>query len=110
MRLPRMAPGWLLAALLLAAVWSQAPEQLPVVLYKAALVFLAGAAGYLLDRWAFPYGRPHSYLRQDWHGRKFTPDDADNPVVLRYESEFLVACLRRAFIMGMAMLAVGLGL
>lgn len=110
MRAPRMSPGWVLAVALLAVVWWLAPQQLVVIVYKVALVVLAGVAAYLLDRWAFPYARPHSYLCADWHGRKFTPDDADNPVVMRYEFQFLVACLRRAFIMGMAMLAVGMGL
>lgn len=107
---PRMFPGWLLAAALLALVWWLAPPQLPVVAFKAGLVILGGVAGYLLDRWAFPYARPHSYLAADWHGRKFAENEADNPVVIRWEQAFLVACGRRAFIMGAAMLAVGLGL
>lgn len=113
-RAPRMAPGWLLAALLLVAVWWLAPQQLPVVLYKAALVILAGVAGYLLDRLAFPYARPHSYLSEDWrklHGRDdFVRNDADYPLAMRYEPAFLVACGRRAIVMAAAMLAVGLGL
>ena len=110
MHAPRMFPGWLLALVLLAVLAWAAPQQLPVIAYKVALVVLAGVAGYLLDRWAFPYARPHSYLRGDWRGRKFRNDDADNPVVTRYEPAFLVASCRRAFIVGAAMLAVGLGL
>lgn len=110
MHAPRMFPGWLLALVLLAVLAWAAPQQLLVIAYKVALVILAGVAGYLLDRWAFPYARPHTYLRQDWHGRKFAKDDADNPIVLRYEPAFLMACGRRAVVMAAAMLATGLGL
>ena len=110
MRLPRMAPGWLLAAALLVVVWWLAPQQLPVVVYKAGLVILAGVAGYLLDRMAFPYSRPHSYLRYNWRGRAFTGNDADNPVVMSHEWVFIAAMGRRAGIMAAAMIAVSLGL
>lgn len=110
MRTPRMFPGWVLAVVLLAVVGWAAPQQLAVIAYKTALVILAGVAGYLLDRWAFPYARPHGYLVKDWHGRGFDENNADNPVVMRWEPAFLVACGRRAIIMAAAMLAVGMGL
>lgn len=37
---------------------------LAVSLYKAHLMSLAGWGGYWLDRWLFPYGRPHELLSQ----------------------------------------------
>lgn len=107
---PRMYPAWIFVLALLAALYHLAPQQLPVVAYKVVLVLLAGVAGYLLDRWAFPYARPHSYLAADWHGRPPAEGEADNPVVMRWEVAFLVACARRATIMAAAMVAVGLGL
>ena len=109
-RAPRMFPGWVLAALFMALVGDLAPHQLTVAAYKCFLVILAGLAGYYLDRWAFPYARPHSYLREDWRGRKFKADDADNPIVTRYELPMMVAECRRAAIMVGSMLAVGMGL
>jgi hypothetical protein len=54
--------GWLLAALLLllAIAWLS-PQQLPVVLYKSALVSLGAVMAYWVDRAYFPYDRPHTY-------------------------------------------------
>ncbi|MGE4296953.1 MAG: putative holin [Desulfovibrionaceae bacterium] len=97
--LPRLSPGWMvLAALLLVLNWI-APQQVPVVLYKAVLVVMAGVCGYLLDRWVFPYARPHEYLNTA------TGHPRDGSIWL-----FLGACGRRMGIIAAAMLAVGLGL
>ncbi len=107
MKLPRLS-GWLIATLLLLlAVLALAPQQLPVSLYKLSLITMAGVAGYWLDRELFPYGRPDSYLIQP-----FSPGSPYVPGMLvrqGYELVFAAAMLRRAVIVGAAMLAIGLG-
>jgi hypothetical protein len=97
-RLPRLSPGWIVLAVLLSVLYWIAPQQVPVVLYKSVLVVLAGVVGYLLDRWVFPYARPHSYLT------------ANREDLCQSERLFLFACGRRAAVVAAAMLAVGLGL
>ena len=94
----RMFWCFVFASLLLIMVWSVAPEQGPVIVYKQAIVLLAAFCGYWIDRWAFPYARPDRFLdvsaaARTGHGRVFA-----------------AAGLRRAIVMGSTMLAVGLGL
>ena len=87
--------GWFLITLaLLAAVWCIAPQQLPVSLYKLSLVTLAAVVGYWLDRSLFPYARPDAIRIQP------VPDQ---------HCIMGAAMLRRAIIVGCAMLAMGLG-
>ena len=114
-RLPRLS-GWLvITVLLLASVWAIAPQQLPVSLYKLSLVSTAAVVGYWLDRSLFPYARPDSFLTQD---AEDAPPDAqpygevfDCMVVPDRTLMLLmgVSMLRRAIIIGCAMLAMGLG-
>jgi hypothetical protein len=85
------------AAALIVAVAIIAHQQLPVIIYKLGLVVAAGVVGYFVDRTAFPYARPHIYLRYDREG-------AESDRLL------IAATLRRALIIAAAMLAVGLGL
>lgn len=100
-----------IALLFLLAVGCIAPQQLPVILYKASLILLAAFTGYWIDRWAFPYARPDSYLVSDWRRQRgFVPCDANAPIARGYARIFAAALVRRAIIMGAAMLAVGLGL
>lgn len=62
---PRLS-GWLMtAAGLLLVIGLVSPQQLPVVLYKLALITLAAVAGYWLDRSLFPKVRPVQYLHHD---------------------------------------------
>jgi len=109
---PRMAGCALAAVTLLALVVILSPQQGPVALYKLALVLVAAFAGYWIDRTAFPYARPDSYLQfPDW--RKVPVGQmvqADNPVADGHAIPFAAALLRRAVVMGACMLAVGLGL
>ena len=114
---PRLS-GWLLITLvLLACVWAIAPQQLPVSLYKLSLVTLAAVVGYWLDRSLFPYARPDFFLSAD-----DVDDDAmeeDGPEGFTMLQGCTVddslarlmsaAMLRRAIIVGCAMLAMGLG-
>jgi hypothetical protein len=99
--LPRMTTPSLFCLALLILVLLAAPQQLPIIAYKLALVTGAGVAGYGLDRALFPYGRPHAALPDCYYGD--TPIDGSQVL-------YIVAQGRRAVIVAAAMLAVGLGL
>lgn len=102
-----------LAALgLIGALALFAPAQVPVAVYKLCLLLLAGVAGFCVDRSLFPYAEPSSYLADDWRKEPDAdnPGDADFPVAEEYRAVFVVAMLRQALIVAVAMLAVGLGL
>lgn len=127
----RMA-DWLLYSLgLLLLVWFMAPQQLPVVVYKLALLALAAVTSYWIDRSLFPYARPDVLLLGE---DALELDHADEtafldlrgavsfaettlsvaaPLDMATNRERLMlgaACmLRRALIVGGAMLAVSLG-
>ncbi len=118
-RVPRLT-GWALITLaLLVAVWALSPQQLPVSLYKLSLVTLAAVVGYWLDRSIFPYARPDSLMCSSMLDGE--PESAPTlvfghePVDLELAAErteslvFGLAMLRRALIVGCAMLAMGLG-
>ncbi len=109
---PRLIVCSVAAALLVGLLFFVSPAQLPVMLYKLALVLLAGYVGYWLDRWIFPYARPDGYLAREWraHDPTYPDDAADYAVVPGYEHIFAAALLRRALIVLGVMLAVGLGL
>lgn len=111
-RFPRMFLCLFLALLGLAGICLVSPQQGPVILYKIALVLLAGIAGYWLDRWLFPYSRPDGYLKKEWtaHGLHWPDDIADFEVTRDHMAAFAAALIRRALIVGAAMLAVGMGL
>ncbi|WP_369951969.1 putative holin [Ralstonia syzygii] len=110
-RFPRMV-GWLVAAVLLAALIAViSPQQLPVALYKLSLISLAAVVAYWLDRGLFPYARPDAYLRQDWrHGTDELENEADYQIVAGYELVFAAAMLRRAAIVAGIVIGVALGL
>lgn len=118
MKSPRLF-GWLIATvILLGLIALMAPQQLPVSLYKLSLVTMAGVTGYWLDRSLFPYARPDSFICQDDDGFDFS-DPASTEAdckILPWDSGdsalsllFGLAMLRRAIIVGCAMLAMGLG-
>lgn len=107
MKKPRMF-GWLFATVLLTiAVGLLAPQQLPVSLYKLSLVSTAAVVAYWMDYALFPYARPDAYLILPWSPG--APYVADALVRQGYELVFAAAMLRRAVIVGCAMLAIGLG-
>ena len=111
LRAPRNSLFLLLAALLLAVIAVVSPVQLPVVLYKAALIALAAVIGYWLDRALFPYARPDGYLVRDWrHGTDEPVGDVDYPVVQGYIRVFTAAMLRRALVVGAVVLGMAAGL
>lgn len=94
--LPRLS-GWaMIAAMLLLAVYLLAPQQLPVLLYKATLVVLGAVLAYRIDRAIFPYARPHMLLDKD--------------VDLATALLFSAATLRRALMVVACVLGLTLGL
>lgn len=112
LRAPRNSLFLLLAAALLAVIALVSPVQLPVVLYKAALVALAAVIGYWLDRALFPYARPDSFLWRDWRKGTDEPEgDVDYPVAnIEYMAAYCVTQIRRAIIVGAVVLGVAAGL
>ena len=116
MKQPRLF-GWLIATvLLLAVIGLLYPHQLPVSLYKLSLVTMAGVAGYWLDRSLFPYARPDSFIVKIKPGEESCDIDLDGDcklipweVVDGDGFVFAMTMLRRAIIVGCAMMAIGLG-
>jgi hypothetical protein len=91
--LPRFWLWALLSALLLVAIAFVNPVNLPVVLYKLALVTLGAVLAYWVDRSLFPYDRPHTYAET---GEDLIPRG--------------LAMLRRALIVLACVLGLTLGL
>ena len=112
LRAPRSSLFIVLAVLLLALIAVVSPVQLPVVLYKAALISLAAVLGYWIDRSLFPYARPDSYLWRDWRKGTDEPEgEADFPVADEaYMAAFCAAQLRRAVVVGCVVLGTAAGL
>lgn len=103
-RYPRLL-GWLIVTLaLLLALAIAAPEQMPVIIYKLALVMLGAVLAYWIDRALFPYGRPHRCLPPRADGASC----ADS--LRRLEIRFAAACVRRALIVLACVLGLTLGL
>lgn len=104
-KLPRMYDWFIYSVLLLIIIDQFAPQQLPVSLYKLSLISMAAVVGYWIDRSAFPYARPHAFMQP-----LFLADEMPQQPVSRAACVLLaVAMLRRAIIIGAAMLAVSLG-
>lgn len=102
----------LVAVALLTAILLISPVQLPVMLYKLALVTAAAIVGVFFDFALFPFATPASYLDDDWRDAPdaHKPCDADYPIAVGYYWVFVGACLRRAGIVAAFVLAVSLGL
>lgn len=86
----RMLEWLLISIVLILFVGWIAPQQLGVSLYKLSLITTAAWLAYWIDRSLFPYARP---------------DD----LALTEPIERAAAMLRRAIIVGCAMLAASLG-
>lgn len=107
LRLPRLI-GWLIATIvIMLALAFFAPEQMPVIGYKLALVMLGAVLAYWIDRSLFPYARPHECLpnRNCPGGGATEPQEA-----FRYTVAFAAACLRRSLIVLACVLGLTLGL
>lgn len=127
----RMADWALYALLLTAVVWLMVPQQLPVAVYKLTLLALAAVSSYWIDRSMFPYARPDVLLLGHAPPRlglgaettftdlrdvvQFTEAAAQpsSPLDVASDHDKLLlgalCMLRRAVVVGCAMLAVGLG-
>lgn len=119
MKSPRLF-GWLIATIVLVCIIGLlAPQQLPVSLYKLSLVSMAGVVGYWLDRSLFPYARPDAFMGETCDGDFDFCDPASTETTYTLppwdmgdsamSHLFGIAMLRRAIIVGCAMLAMGLG-
>lgn len=118
----RMADWFIATAVLLLAVAVLAPQQVPVVLFKVALVTMGGVAGYWLDRRLFPYARPDALLEDHEGAEGSAPGAAVPEVALTFTEpvagepgdaellRFMSACMqRRALIVAACVLAVCMG-
>jgi len=88
-----VAVGWLAFAY---------PSQLGVIVNKSYSLSMGALIGYLIDRFAFPYGRPHQFL-----------SGADGESALGATnriSAFNMATIRRAIIVGSCVLGMALAL
>ena len=111
-----LRPRWRLFFFGLVALGLQialiSPAQVPVVLYKLALVMLAAILGMFFDVAVFPFATPDSYLDDDW---KRAPGAvrlrcADFAIAKGYLWPFVMACLRRAAVVAAFVVAVSVGL
>ncbi len=91
LKLPRMFDWIIITILLTLLIYVTSPQQLPVSLYKLSLITTAAVVGYWIDRSLFPYARP------------------DNPRLDKYDLLIAASMLRRAIIVGAAMLGASLG-
>lgn len=93
----RMFEWFVVSLVLLIAIWFTAPQQLGVSLYKLSLITTAAWIGYWIDRSLFPYARP---------------DQVEGDSALDSRAGNILASasmIRRAIIVGAAMLAASLG-
>lgn len=111
LKLPRTTTWLIVAGALLLLIAIVSPVQLPVVLYKAALVALGVVLGYWVDRALFPYSRPDGYLNRDWRFGSDEPQgEVDYPIVPGYDWVFAAATVRRALIVAGVIAGLTLGL
>ena len=106
-RLPRLTLWVFVTMALMICLALAAPEQMPVIAYKVALVTLGVVLAYWLDRALFPYARPHEYMPKPIGPGGCGPDPqaADRDTVA-----FAAACMRRALIVLACVLGLTLGL
>lgn len=115
MPLPRLidrlrAWPWLAGALIttLIVAW-MAPHQIGVLVWSLSKLALGAYLGYWIDRSVFPYARPGEIQSVIDASAGIKDDDLRLAGVDRLCSVFNVATIRRALIMGMVILALGLG-
>lgn len=118
-KFPRLTVCLVISALLFIAallVQNAAPGNiLAVTIYKAHMASLAGWIGYWLDRWLFPYSRPHEYLLvgedELIHGSPVTAEGGQEGFLVGSYSNHLAqwAMIRRAIIVAACLIAICLG-
>jgi hypothetical protein len=104
--IPRLVVWLLVSVVLLAGIALISPQQLPVVLYKIALVTIAAVLAYWLDRTLFPYARPHILF--DNCNALISDSQIDAGRQLRWHAS--LSTLRRALIVLACVLGLTLGL
>lgn len=102
----RMGSWLFVSVMLLASIALVAPYQLPVVLYKLALITSAAWVGYWIDRGLFYYARPNQFIQS--YSAVSVPETG-LPISQSQAIAFAAAMMRRAVIIGAAMFAVALG-
>lgn len=116
LKFPRLTGLALISVILfLACLYTQAQASgslIAVSLYKLHMASLAGWAGYWIDRFTFPYSRPHELLQSaedgDIHG---TPagSDKDGYIIAGLSFGADQAMLRRAIIIAACVVGICLG-
>jgi hypothetical protein len=104
----RMWDWLLVSAVLLIIIYHVKPELLPVDVHKVSLITMAAFVGYWIDRSAFPRARPSAFMARPYSpGGGYVPDEA---VCTTQQLVFAACMIRRAIIIGSAILGVSLGL
>lgn len=106
--IPRLVVWLVVSVVLLAGIALISPQQLPVVLYKIALVTIAAVLGYWLDRTLFPYARPHELFGESELHEAFDTEPCTRAKM--YHLSANVASIRRALIVLACVLGLTLGL
>lgn len=100
--------GWLLTAVALIVIIAQvSPQQIPIVVYKLALISLAAVLGYWLDRSLFPDSSPGTLMTEGM------PRDCnyEHPgSLIDWYVVLAAALIRRAIIVAAVCLSVAMGL
>lgn len=111
MKTPRLFYLFLFNLALIGIIFAIAPQQAPVTLYKLSLVTLAGLVGYWLDRAIFPYARPDEFVDIREFRRHLQSEVSFVRTQIYKDKDLAFSCslIRRAIIIGCAMLAMGLG-
>jgi len=108
--MPRLFLLIVFNVVLIGLVLAIAPQQAPVTLYKLSLVTLAGLVGYWLDRAIFPYARPDEFIERMAFKNTRNENAFFHSIIKNgQELAFSSSLIRRAIIVGCAMLAMGLG-
>ena len=107
----RMLLCAVIATLLMLLVAVVAAQQVPVILYKGALLMLGAVSGYVIDALAFSWAAPEGYLERDWRDTVDEDDYRDGvsdfPVVQSDSWLFIAACARRAFLVAVGTVVMG---
>lgn len=104
---PRLG-GWLFAAaLLIGIIATVSPQQLPVVIYKLALITLAAVLGYWLDRSLFPDSSPGQLMT---NGIVRASADDLPATAIDWCVILAAALIRRSLIVAAVCLSVAIGL
>lgn len=100
---------WLVVTLvLLIVIYLVKPELLQVDIHKISLLSIGGLIGYGFDRSAFPNGRPRAFMERPFSlAAPFVAALVPRP---GQEALLIASWHRRAFLIGLGMLAASLGL